>query len=98
MDGVVHAPPTRLVDRVTGLVGPFEHAEAAAAAAKHLGHERQAVQRATLVERCENLAGAAHLDHLAGAQTIRSPEGHLPAPPPTFRASAAGNVVLSCRG
>ena len=68
MDGMLHAVHASPVDGVAQLQGELPDPELLAAELQHLGHERQVLQLAVLVQRRKDLKLAPHLDQLADAQ------------------------------
>src|SRR5712671_4554376 len=55
-------------DRVACLMGRLAHRELPAAERQHFGHEREAVERAELIEGREDLLAASHFHHITDAQ------------------------------
>ena len=68
VDGMPHPVHAGPVDGVAQLQGELPDPEPLAAELQHLGHERQVLQLAVLVQRREDLRLAPHLDQLADAQ------------------------------
>jgi hypothetical protein len=66
MNGVVETEAAGLVDGVTRLVRAPVHLEALPAEAKHLGHEREPVERRVRAQRRQDILTAPDLDPLAG--------------------------------
>jgi hypothetical protein len=58
----------RLPDHVASLVGDGTDMEAFPAILQHLGHERQLVRAATLVQCSQDFLRAAHLNDITGAK------------------------------
>ena len=75
--GVAHAVHAGPGDRVAQLERQLRHPEPPAAELQHLGHERERLQLAPLVERRQDLGLAAHLDDLADAQVEQLVRGDL---------------------
>jgi hypothetical protein len=70
MDGGVEATPCPgFVDGVTGFVSDCTDAETLPTERKHLGHERQALNAAVLVQRGEDFLFAANFHKVAGAKS-----------------------------
>ena len=68
MNRSVHPPGVIVGDRITGLVRPLGNTELLPAELEHLRHERQRVELALLVERCQDLSRAANLDEFSRAE------------------------------
>ena len=68
VDGMPHPVHAGPVDGVAQLQGELPDPEPMAAELQHLGHERQVLQLAVLVQRREDLRLAPHLDQFADAQ------------------------------
>jgi hypothetical protein len=68
VDGVIHPPAPRGVDRVADLVHSSADRVAAAHVGQKLRHEGQAVQRAIAVKRGQDLSRGTNLDHVARTQ------------------------------
>ena len=75
---VAHPPHAGPGHRVAQLVGHLVHGELLAAVLQHLGHERQRVELAVVVQRRQDLLLAADLDQLADAQVEPPPGGRRP--------------------
>ena len=78
VNGLVEAPPTRIVDRVAGFVGDLADPKALPAIPKHLGHERHAAQAGLLVQGCEDFFFGSNFDPVSRAefrQDDRTEEG-----------------------
>ena len=67
--GVGHPTPAEPARRIAGLVGPFEHLEALAAQLEHFGHERQALQLPSVIQRRQNFFFAEDLDPIASSES-----------------------------
>ena len=68
VDGMLHPIHAGPIDGVAQLQGELPDPEPLAAELQHLGHERQFLQFAVLVQRRKDLGFAPHLDQLADAQ------------------------------
>src|SRR4029453_4479984 len=70
--GPLHAVHAAVLDLVAGLEGPLGDPQPLAGELQHLGHERQRVQPAPLVESGQDLAWGPELDQVAALE-VRLP-------------------------